>query len=334
MIKKIITIIISIIGLLSVSQTITLSSNFLNNKYMGASISKDIVFILASYVYKYGFDSNIYYKGDYNISNKVDILISNHINTFDFCNYLSLIKKFDYRPIYFIFRKDIVFFPGIGFMFNTDKDIKMNRNFDDDIDNINKYINEINEGIIIIMPEGTRFTPEKLKLAQEYSKNNNLPIFKNILFPKMKGLYTILYILKKNNKLGNIIDITLEVENLKHKKAHIDTLLTTDFGDTFNIINTYSVPTNILNNYNDFKNWFINTIWIKKDLLLENIQDKNIHNYIEYDYKIKHYEYLILIICISLFLYMVYYTNGLFIPYSLLISYFITFKDYQNMISS
>jgi len=35
--------------------------------------------------------------------------------------------------------------------------------------------------------EGTRATPKKITEGQEYSKERNLPVFKNLLVPRTKG---------------------------------------------------------------------------------------------------------------------------------------------------
>ena len=332
MIKKIVAFIVLIVLIICISQTITLGSYIFGKKYEGANIGKDIIISFLPYLYTYGFDSKIHYDGNYKASSdKVDIVISNHINTIDFAIYLSLIRLFDNRPIYFLFKKSIVFFPGSGFILGSGYDVKMNRKLEDDIDNINESINKIKEGIIILMPEGTRYTPEKFKDAQKYSRDNNLPIFNNTLFPKMKGLFTVSNILKKNGRLGNIIDFTIQVENFKNTAAYMNKLMTKPFGKTFNIINTYKISEKALENYDIFKNWFLTKIWKKKDLILENIQDIKYYNYKELIPNMKGYEYFILIICITLFFYLTLHTNGLFIPASLLISYSMMYFLYRKL---
>ena len=330
MIKKIVSLIVLFILVISVSQTIGLGSYLFDKTEEGMNIAKDIVISSLPYLYIYGFESNIYYDGLYKSSNKVDIIISNHINTIDFIIYVSLIRLFDTRPIYFVFKKSIIFVPGGGFIVGSGRDIKMNRKLEDDIDNINESISKIEEGIIVLMPEGTRFTPEKFSDAQKYSKDNNLPVFNNTLFPKMKGLFTICNILKKNNRLGNIIDFTIEIENFKKTKANIKKIMTQKFGNTFNIINTYNIPEKVLNDYDIFKTWFLKKVWTKKDNILNNMQDKK-YNYKELIPNMKGYEYFILIICVTLFLYLALHTNGYYIPVSLLISYSMMYLLYIKL---
>jgi 1-acyl-sn-glycerol-3-phosphate acyltransferase len=331
MIKKIISFIIFFILIMSTSQTITLGSYLFGKKNKGVEISKDIVLSFMPYVYQYGFDSKINYDGNYKASNKIDIVISNHINTIDFNIYLSLIRVFDSRPIYLIFLNTVIFIPSVGFILGSGKDVKMNRKLEDDIDNINEFVNKIEEGIILIIPEGTRFTPEKRIIAQKYSRDNNLPVFNNVLFPKMKGLFTMANILKKRDKLGNIIDMTIQVENLKNIKAHFDILITKNLGDTFSIINTYNIPEKHLDNYDNFKKWFISDIWIKKDKILNNIHDKTNYNYKELKPIMKNYQYFILIICITLFIYLIICTKGIYLPASFLITYSMMYLLYKKL---
>jgi 1-acyl-sn-glycerol-3-phosphate acyltransferase len=328
--KRAITCIILIILFLSVSQTILLGSYLFNKNAETSLIAKEIVVNLYPYIYTYGFDSKILYEGDYKKSDKVDIITSNHINAFDFFIYLSILRLYDDRPIYYLFRKNLVLIPGMGFILGSGSDIKLNRNLDDDIDNINDKISKIKEGVIIIMPEGTRYTPEKFTESQKYCKDNDLSVFNNLLYPKMKGLYLISSILKKNNKLGKIIDFTVQVENLKNKKAYVDVLFTKKFGRSFGIVNSYDIPNNILDDYNDYKNWFISTIWIKKDLLLDNIQNIEKHNYTELVPHMKDYQYFIIITCITLFIYLMTHMNGYYIPISLVLSYFLMAKNYNK----
>jgi 1-acyl-sn-glycerol-3-phosphate acyltransferase len=330
MIKKIVAFIVLFILVISISQTICLGSYLFGKKEEGANIAKDIIISFIPYIYTYGFESKILYNGNYNASNKVDIVISNHINTIDFTIYLSLIRLFDSRPIYFLFKKSIVFIPGSGFILGSGYDVKMNRKMEDDEENINNSISKIKEGIIILMPEGTRFTPDKYVEAQKYSKDNNLPVFKNTLFPKMKGVYTISNILKKNGVLGNIIDFTIQIENFKNTKCYMDKIMTKNLGNTFSIINTYSIPEKVLNSYDTFKKWFLIKIWMKKDIILETIQDTKLNEYKELVPNMKGYEYFIIIICVTLFFYFATHTNGLSIPISLLITYSMMYVLYRK----
>jgi lysocardiolipin and lysophospholipid acyltransferase len=330
-IKKIIAIIVLMILVISISQTVILGSYPINKKQEAATMAKSIIMSFYPFFYKYGFDSNIYFNGNYNNNNnnKVDIVISNHINTIDFCIYLSLIREFDSREIYLIAKKDLMLIPGLGFILAAGNDIKLNRKLDDDYDNIVNSVKKITNGIIIIMPEGTRFTEDKKIKSQQYSKDNNLPIFNNILYPKMKGLHIICNALNDNNKLGNIIDITCMVENFKNKNGYMKNLLFNKLGNSFANISTYSVPIENLKDYELFKKWFL-VQWNKKDKLLETMST-NLDNYTKLNPSLKSYEYMIIIVLIILFFYLLTHMNGFSLPISLIISFLLSFIKYKKL---
>ena len=138
MIKKKVAMIVLFILFLSISQTILLGSYLCNKNVEVSLIAKEIIVNLYPYVYTYGFDSKILYEGCYEKSDKVDIVISNHINAFDFFIYLSILRLYEDRPVYYLFRKNIVLIPGMGFILGSGSDIKLNRNLDDDVDNITR----------------------------------------------------------------------------------------------------------------------------------------------------------------------------------------------------
>lgn len=320
MILTIVGFIVIFIALLSITQTLLLGSILIGMNKECGNIIKNVIFSLMPLIYTYCFKSPIHYNAKYNPSDKVDILISNHTTTIDFAIYVSILREFDSRDIYFVLKRDIIFIPGGGFTFCVGQDIKLNRKLEDDQSNIINSVKNIKNGIIIIMPEGTRFTPEKQKLAQEYSKENNYPVFKNTLFPKMKGLYLISKILNENNKLGRIIDFSTMVENFHLKTARMKDLLTKQLGNTYSVVRTYDIPIKYLDDYDKFKKWFLK-IWQKKDNILDNI---NKYKYDIVNPQIKSYNYMIVFVMITLFIYLTTHTNGLYLPLSFVVSYIIT----------
>ncbi len=333
MIKKIIAFIVYFILLICSSQTLILSSFLVGkNKEMGILVKK--LFIdLSLFMYTKYFDSNILYSGEYKKTDKVDIVISNHLNTIDFCNYGSIIKHFDDRELCVLLKKEEMFTIGAGLIMSSSNDIFLNRKLEDDVDNISNSIKNINDSVIVIMPEGTRYTKEKKELAEQYSKDNNLPIFKNTLFPKMKGLWIIINELKKQNKLGNIIDITLKLDKLdKNIGPKFYKFMQTDFGDSYNIINTYNIPDDKIEDYDIFKKWFLNKIWEKKDNILTNFDKyKNRNNFKKLDSNLKAPVYMLFIIVVCWYLYLVKKTNFLFILFGFLASYIIVYYKYKKI---
>ena len=323
MILKIVGFIVIFVVLLSMTQTLLLGSTLIGMNNQTTNIIKNIIISIMPLVYTYCFDSPIHYNAKYNPSDKVDILISNHTTTIDFVVYLSVLRQFDNRDIYFVLKRDVIFIPGGGFTLCVGPDIKLNRKLEDDLENIINSVKKMKSGIIIIMPEGTRFTPEKLELAQQYSNNNNLPVFKNTLFPKMKGIYLISKILNENNKLGKIIDFSTIVEKFYLKTAYMKDLLTKPLGKTFSVIRTYNIPIKYLDNYEKFKKWFLK-LWQNKDNILDNMRNAHNYNYDILKPELKSKDYMIIVIMITLFIYLTMHSNGLFLPLSFLASYIIT----------
>ncbi len=333
MIKKIIAFIVHFIFLIATSQTVVLNSVFFGKGKEGGQLITNLIIRMSIYLYIHLFDSRIFYKGQYKKTDKIDIIISNHINTLDYVINAGIIREFDDRNTYTVMKKSEMFTPGLGFTLTESGYIFLNRKLEDDIENISNSIKNINNSVIVIMPEGTRYTKEKKELAEQYSKDNNLPIFKNTLFPKMKGLWIIINELKKQNKLGNIIDITLKLDKLdKNIGPKFYQFIQTDFGDSYNIINTYNIPDNKIEDYDLFKKWFLNTIWKRKDKILTNFdKHKHKYNFNKLDPTLKSHTYMLVIIIICWYLYLVKKTNFLFILFGFLISYIIVYYKYRKI---
>ncbi|CAI5950652.1 unnamed protein product [Closterium sp. NIES-64] len=60
---------------------------------------------------------------------------------------------------------------------------------------------------VALFMEGTRFTPEKLKAAQEYAKEAGLPIPRHVLVPRTKGL--VMSVEQMRGHAGAIYDFTV-----------------------------------------------------------------------------------------------------------------------------
>eukprot|EP00835_Amoeboradix_gromovi_P002979 NODE_183_length_15731_cov_0.226778.p5 type:complete len:306 gc:universal NODE_183_length_15731_cov_0.226778:6888-7805(+) len=61
---------------------------------------------------------------------------------------------------------------------------------------------------IVSFLEGTRKSPLKLKQSQEYCKTRNLPVLKNLLFPRYKGFISTVQALRSKG-LDKIYDLTI-----------------------------------------------------------------------------------------------------------------------------
>ena len=217
--------------------------------------------------YTKGLRSNIYYTGDYIKSDKIDIFIGNHFNYFDFMPLMSIIKSFDDKEIFFLYSSYVDNVPVIGRGFKYSKNIGLKKTLIEDKEPLINFIKNVKKGIIYIYPEGTRVTTKKLINSKKYSLKNNLDQYDYVLYPKMKGLHLIINELKKHNKLGNLIDVTLKVHKLKMNEIHIKNIFYKDIGNSYCQIKTYEPEP--IEDYDKFKKWFLQ-IWDEKDKFLKN----------------------------------------------------------------
>ena len=167
---KVVFLIFLYLLMYTASSTIVLGSYLFGKNKEIINIVKVYFTNLLNITYQIGFNSNLYYSGSYIKSNNIDIIISNHINTIDFTLNVVISNYFDKRGYNFLISKHVTYLPGIGFLMSSSTDIKLNKKLLDDKNNIINSIKKIKNGIIILFPEGTRFTSEKHKLAVEYSK--------------------------------------------------------------------------------------------------------------------------------------------------------------------
>lgn len=144
------------------------------------------------------------------------IVICNHQNATDIpllqclawsCDRLGDIKWFAKNMIKHI--------PGPGWGLRFLDCIFVKRNWVDDASLIEKAFTNLKRYRrpywLISFLEGTRITPAKLQVAQQHCKNNNLPIFKHLLFPRTKGFIASVQALRKHTDA--IYNITITYPN-------------------------------------------------------------------------------------------------------------------------
>jgi hypothetical protein len=337
LIRNIITlIIIKIVILFNTVNPLLFCSYFMGDTEREVNSVFDIKFEVAALIYTKLLKSNIYYKGLYkqkSIRNKVDVFIGNHIIYYDFMPYISVIRHFDSRPIYFITMECLMKVPGLGILASNHILVDYNKteNFRG---NCMRAIKNIDEGIIIILPEGKLRRPMYFEDSNKQCKKNNLPLLKNTIFPKIKGLYTIIDILREQNKLGHILDFTIYMEHFKPEdsmKEIVSTFVNEPFGNTFVDFEILELNESNINTYDNFKKWFI-PLWYKKDSKLDYIINTNINNkeklineYTLYQYKLKSKLIIYFIITFLILLFFINNTNWIYIPISMISS--IIFAD-------
>ncbi len=329
MIKFIITYII-IILIFIYSQifyfSLYLSGFFNNNIKETLKKYKNIIMNQMGVLHTYGYKNKLYKTGNYKSTNKVDIIIANHIGWSDFIVITMLLNIIDNKNIHYILEKCILNKLG-GFsllMYNAD-DIIINKSIEKDKLIIADTIKNIEKGFILIYPEGHIYKEPHINESLTFCKNNNLEPFNNLMYPKAKGLWTIIETLKKNNKLGNLIDLTLVFDNFKKNNKLVPDYLVSklksdeyNIGDIYYIINTYKLNKHI-DNYDTFKDYLIK-IWRKKDKILEGLNYKKL-NYTEIKYnKIDIINCLLLNFNILfIFLFLAIKTKGIILPVMIII---------------
>jgi len=197
------------------------------------------------------FYNDIIIKGEIEQNDKIDIIISNHISTFDFIIIMTILHNFNISNYYFILKDTLVKIPIFGDLIGDD--IKVTRNWTRDQTLLMEQIKNIKTGKIIIYPEGTRYNIQKHNKSKQYCYDNNLPICNYTLLPKIKGLHLIISLLKSEQRFGNLYDITLISQQVLDKSklfVFINKL------DKFDL------------EYETFKK-YIYKLWFNKNLLID-----------------------------------------------------------------
>jgi 1-acyl-sn-glycerol-3-phosphate acyltransferase len=271
MINEISSLLFLIVWFIYVSLVFLVPSFLINKHQFLSSTVKTIFQSLVSNQLKNGFNPNIYYTNNIEQSeNKVDIVICNHVSTIDWEIILTIFNHFGIHNYMMVGKKELIYFPGFGFHFMVDNHIKLARNWEEDKQTISNQIDKINNGVIFIFPEGTRFEPKKRDDGQKYAKENKLPNYDYLLVPKSKGFWTFYNLLKEKNKMGKIYDMTIVMQNFVGETAYLSDLTSKKTGNIFVINRELEHPELYIEN-NDFKKWLLNE-WKTKDNLIKMYQ--------------------------------------------------------------
>ena len=92
--------------------------------------------------------------------------------------------------------------PGIGWAWTLSDFVFLDRNWEKDKSMITKGMDILScypsSMWILLYPEGTRVSAEKLKASQKFAEQRNLPILKHHLIPRTKGFVHIMKGLDKS----------------------------------------------------------------------------------------------------------------------------------------
>ena len=271
MLKHLVSIVLLIIWYIYISYGYLTPMLIIKEEKIINNIIRQSFQMLSSYLVEYVFNSKIYYNENIiQTEGKIDILLANHNNIFDGFLILHILKCMDISKWVCVGKKELMYIPGLGLNFLFDDHIKLSRKWEEDKLTLEKQLDNIKEGLIIIFPEGTRFSLDKLKEGQEFSKNNNYPIYDNLLVPKSKGLLTIINYLKKINKFGKIYDLSIIYEKF-HKSESTNIKLLEDIDNIYLIMRELELD---FDSEDNFKTWLLN-IWKDKDILFNYYKEVN-----------------------------------------------------------
>ena len=319
MINKIIYLIVTYVSLNSLIHIIAIPAILVGRAQKAAEFVKHLMTKLISNLYTNGFNSNINISGNFKkVENKVNIIIGNHISTLDWGACLTTLNRLNIKKYYYFLKKDNLNIPSIGYLFAADNDLLVDQKWKTDENIIERKIDNIKEGNIIIFPEGTRFSEKKYKKGVEFSKQNNLPIYDYTMVPRTKGIWKLISYLKKKNKLGNVYDFTFIIPDFLKKNAYFKDVFIKDVGDTYVNIHKVKLPEDrIINNIDTFKKWFFN-FWIEKNNRIKNFRSYK-YNLYKPDFEVS--EYIITVFSIIAFIFLVKKFKLPYVIITFLISY-------------
>lgn len=201
---------------------------------------------------------------------KLNVILMNHISTVDFIILLDYLYDHNITNFHFVLKKEIKYIPGIGQLMAFGENIIVERNWQYDQKTITRELDKIpNGGVLILFPEGTRMSCQKLEQAQKYSFQNNLPIMDNMLVPKFHGAWNILNYLRIQYRLGNVYDFTVHADNYQDKDKKdmfLPDILINGIGPVgFHIRKLDQKEIKI--DYEEFKTWLLEK-WQEKDKII------------------------------------------------------------------
>jgi hypothetical protein len=137
-----------------------------------------------------------------NNDGKIDVLIMNHISFLDMLvSYYSAREK----KSAFVAGQALKNLSGLDIFGKTVFEIGKGFTKEDVCEKFVEFINNYEDlEIVGVSPEGNILTQENYQKSVDYCLKNNIPIFKNVLYPRFVAFNGIISALRKTNKLGKI----------------------------------------------------------------------------------------------------------------------------------
>jgi len=206
-------------------------------------------------------------------NNSIDVIIANHISTIDFIIIITILHNFRISDYYFVLKDSLVKIPVFGDLIGDD--IHLTRNWENDKELIVKQIKKIKSGKILIYPEGTRYDKKKHKKSKQFCLENKLPIYNYTLAPRVKGLHSIISLLKSENRFGNLYDITLILPKFINRDLYGKRLISSeDMGKLYVDVRKINISEKVNDiDYEQFKKQLY-YIWLEKNIIIDKIKRK------------------------------------------------------------
>jgi len=260
-----------------------------------------------SYYYRKVLNIPIYFYGDSINKNDSSLFFMNHRSSIDYLFFTSLISELgDPSKIKIVMKSILRFAPGLGPVCYINDFPFLKRDYASDQKYLKNLGKKLVDSNVLIFPEGTRYSEEKLLESNNYSKKKNYPEYKHVLLPKTKGSFLIYKTMLENKSIDFIYDLTIDFEGVKKGKKHdaYSLIFKNDIKSVH--IHCRKIPINeIPTDENDFRIW-MHDLYKSKDMLLNTpvLRWKNVYNkqYINKK-KNKIIFYLLLLLCVG-FIYM------------------------------
>ncbi|XP_028396220.1 lysocardiolipin acyltransferase 1-like [Dendronephthya gigantea] len=148
------------------------------------------------------------------VKNEKVVIIMNHRTRLDWLYYWSVIfrqQRLEHEKI--ILKNELKHIPGAGWGMQTVMFLFIKRNWDKDKEYLRQilhYFTDINYPLqLLIFPEGTDLDTHSLEKSKSYALKNNLPIYKYVLHPRLKGFTYCVEQLRSRHGIDAIYDVTV-----------------------------------------------------------------------------------------------------------------------------
>lgn len=196
------------------------------------------------------------------------LVISNHIGSFDFMIMNELaIPKGMLSNLKYLIKDAAIYIPVFGVGMKMSGFLYLKRNIEKDEERIVKYCDFIRRTNIplwlIVYPEGSRFSEEKKIKSQEFCKKRNLPVLKNVLFPRTGG-FRLLAQNFRGSQIKKVVDLTIFFDSPSGK---VPSLLDFLIGSVEGYARV-NIEVTALEDIADFDDFVIKS-FVKKDQIIE-----------------------------------------------------------------